>query len=63
MKGTFEKGDVVEVFGVDGVLGRGEVNYSSDEVKQAIQRRLKMKHTIQPMQEVIHRNRWVEIKK
>jgi len=62
VKGTFSRGDVVEVFGMNGLLGRGEVNYSSNEVKQAIQKRGNMKHTIQPMQEVIHRNRWVEIK-
>lgn len=65
VKGTFQKGDVVEVFGVNGLLGRGEVNYSSEEVNDVIQRKLvgKGQDTIGSSTEVIHRNRWVEILK
>lgn len=65
VKGVFQKGDVVEVFGVNGLLGRGEVNYSSDEVNDVIQKRIEKKEqdiTV-PSIEVIHRNRWVEILK
>ena len=39
IKGNFTKGDVVEVFGASGVLGRGEVLYSSSELKQAMGKR------------------------
>ena len=60
--GTFQKGDVVEVFGKNGLLGKGEVNCSSEEVKQAIEKRNEENVTdlIAPSVEVIHRNRWVE---
>ncbi|MEK5037996.1 glutamate 5-kinase [Sporosarcina sp. FSL K6-3457] len=57
--GTFDKGDVVEVFGVNGLLGRGEVSYSSDELDGAIEKRHKEK--LASTMEVIHRNRWVQL--
>ena len=62
VKGAFHKGDVVEVFGVTGLLGKGEVNYSSEEVNDAIIKRNEEKTIgkFSPMVEVIHRNRWVE---
>lgn len=65
VKGTFLKGDVVEVFGVNGLLGKGEVSYSSDEVKKIIHKRNieKDKELLERTVEVIHRNRWVEILK
>ncbi|MBO1002655.1 glutamate 5-kinase [Pseudogracilibacillus auburnensis] len=61
VKGSFEKGDVVEVYGKNGLLGKGEVNYSSSEVEQEMKKRLEKKK-FEPSIEVIHRNRWVEIK-
>src|SRR5690625_3045102 len=62
VKGAFHKGDVVEVFGVTGLLGKGEVNYSSEEVNDAIIKRNEEKTIgkFSPMVEVIHRNCWVE---
>ena len=41
VKGTFHNGDVVEVFGLNGLLGKGEVSYSSDELKDTIEQRNK----------------------
>src|SRR5690625_2830578 len=56
--GSFEKGDVVEVYGEDRLLGKGEVSYSSEEVKIEMQKRLDNKKARSI--EVIHRDRWVE---
>ena len=62
VKGEFSKGDVVEVYGVHGLLGKGEVNYSSDELKQLMKAREELvSEERSPMVEVIHRNRWVEL--
>lgn len=64
VQGTFQKGDVVDVFGANGLIGKGEVNYSSDKVKQAIKIRNEAKSLdtpIEPGIEVIHRSRWVEV--
>lgn len=61
VKGAFEKGDVIEVYGANGLLGRGEANYSSLEVKKEMEKRLENKPS-KPSIEVIHRNRWVEMK-
>lgn len=63
VKGTFQKGDVVEVYGMNGLLGRGEVNYSSDEVKKEIKKRREDRKTgtREPSVEIIHRNRWIEV--
>ena len=65
VKGTFQKGDVVEVYGVNGLLGKGEVSYSSSEVEEIIYKRnaKKDKNLLKRSVEVIHRNRWVEILK
>jgi glutamate 5-kinase len=61
VKGTFQKGDVVEVYGTGGLLGRGQVAYSSDELRDVMQtKRMKQKKLI-PAIEVIHRNRWVKV--
>lgn len=60
VNGTFEKGDVVEVFGSTGLLGKGEVLYSSEEILTVMGKRseeLKQVLTI----EVIHRDRWVRV--
>jgi glutamate 5-kinase len=63
VKGEFQKGDVVEVFGLNGLLGKGEVSYSSEELKQAIERRDRERMAeLQPSTvEVIHRDRWAKI--
>ncbi|CAM3994513.1 glutamate 5-kinase [Lederbergia lenta] len=62
VQGAFHKGDVVEVFGTKGLLGKGEVSCSSDELKKVIEKRKDQKCTdsIVPSVEVIHRNRWVQ---
>src|SRR5699024_7978264 len=63
VKGTLQSGDVVEVYGMNGLLGRGEVNYSSDEVKKEIKKRREDRKTgtREPSVEIIHRNRWIEV--
>jgi len=63
VKGNFQKGDVVEVYGVNGLLGRGEVTYSSQELRDLIEKRSceENKETLMPTIEVIHRNRWVKV--
>lgn len=60
VQGTFQKGDVVEVFGNHGLLGKGEVSYSSDDLKRTIEKR-QVEKEIKPTMEVIHRDRWVQI--
>ncbi|MCJ8006485.1 glutamate 5-kinase [Lederbergia wuyishanensis] len=61
--GTFQKGDVVEVYGMNGLIGKGEVSYSSNELMMEIKRRNEEKRTeaLAPSVEVIHRNRWVQV--
>lgn len=63
VKGTFHKGDVVEVFGLNGLLGKGEVSYSSDELKDTIEQRNKERiaDVLTTTVEVIHRDRWAKI--
>ena len=56
VKGNFQKGDVVEVFGINGLLGKGEVSYSSEELRNRIENRNQER-----VVEVIHRNRWVQL--
>jgi glutamate 5-kinase len=57
-EGTFEKGEVVEVYDRHICIGRGEVLYSSSELEQAMGKRtVELSHL--PM-EVIHRNQWVK---
>lgn len=60
--GDFKKYDVVEVFGTNGLLGKGEVNYSSQEVSEAIERHREaaIDGSHSRAIEVIHRNRWIE---
>lgn len=60
VEGTFDKDDVVEVYGPRGFIGKGVVNYSSAEIKEKIIQRLKKKQT-EPSTEVIHRDKWVEM--
>ncbi|MBS4209962.1 glutamate 5-kinase [Bacillus sp. FJAT-50079] len=63
VKGTFQAGDVVEVYGVSGLLGKGEVSYSSEKLKEEIKKRNdeRLTEPIAPSVEVIHRNRWVKV--
>ncbi len=58
IKGVFNKGDVVEVFGANGLLGRGEVLYSDEELKQAMGKRTS--ELVITSIEVIHRDKWVK---
>ncbi|KAA9025764.1 glutamate 5-kinase [Niallia endozanthoxylica] len=63
--GSFEKGDVVEVFGSTGLLGKGEVYYSSEELKKVMGKRSDEveKQMVVAAIEVIHRDNWVKVKK
>src|SRR5690625_1279873 len=64
LEGEFEKGDVVEVYGTKRLLGKGEVNYSSAEVREQLRLRKELKKEqkkVAPSIEIIHRNHWVEI--
>lgn len=57
-EGEFSKGDVVEVYGPSGFLGRGETMYSSEELNNALGKRTE-EHSVDSI-EVIHRNKWVQ---
>lgn len=59
-EGTFNKGDVVEVYGESGLLGRGEVLYSSEELAFACGKRTNELND--GFIEVIHRDKWVQSK-
>lgn len=60
IQGEFEIGEVVEVYGLDGLIGKGEVTYSSKQLRQTIAERDKSED-LKPMLEVIHRDRWVQV--
>ncbi|WP_428908550.1 glutamate 5-kinase [Niallia sp. Krafla_26] len=62
LEGSFNKGDVVEVFGKKGMLGKGEVYFSSNELQKImgksspdVSRELEMETSV-----VIHRDKWVQ---
>lgn len=57
MDGEFSTGDVVEVYGISGLLGRGEVLYSSEQLEHSMGK--KTSEIDGPSIEVIHRDRWV----
>ncbi len=59
VEGDFEKGDVVEVYSEKGLLGRGEVLYSSLELAHAMGKRT-AELANYPI-EVIHRDKWLKI--
>lgn len=61
IKGSFVKGDVVEVFGMNGLIGRGEVLYSAENLLDMMGKRSfeQIKKTQCPIV-VIHRNQWVK---
>lgn len=59
IEGEFSKGDVVEVYSNDALLGRGEVLYSSDELTESLGKRTD--EIISTLTEVIHRDKWVTV--
>lgn len=61
IKGNFEQGDVVEVFGTHGLLGKGEVLYSAEHLREIMGKRSEETAGIVTV-EVIHRNQWVKAK-
>lgn len=64
IKGSFEKGEVVEVFGQKGLIGKGESYYSSDVLRKVMGKRSDEveKEMVVAAVEVIHRDKWVSIK-
>ncbi|MFS0781797.1 glutamate 5-kinase [Bacillus sp. 1P06AnD] len=59
--GFFKKGDVIEVIGKSGLLGKGEVLYSSEHLKELIERKHRLLcEPTAAKDEVIHRNQWVK---
>jgi len=62
IKGSFQKNDVVEVVGPNGILGKGEVLFSSEELKEAMGKRSEelYKDDVLSSIVVIHRNKWVK---
>ena len=63
VQGSFQKGDIVEVYGLNGLIGKGEVTYSSKELAKAIGKRTEeqTKRVRKGQVEVIHRAKWVTI--
>ncbi|MDV6378562.1 glutamate 5-kinase [Sporosarcina sp. GW1-11] len=61
VQGSFEVGEVVEVYGIEGLIGKGEVTYSSEQLRETIAERGRQQEEFTPMIEVIHRDRWVQI--
>lgn len=63
IKGNFAQGDVVEVHGKTKLLGKGEVNYSAEEIRDELKmrhQRLKQGETSHST-EVIHRDQWIKL--
>ncbi|MGG0716954.1 glutamate 5-kinase [Robertmurraya massiliosenegalensis] len=61
--GVFDKGNVVEVYGRRGLLGKGEVLYSSDEIRKLMGKGKEeiQSEKIYTTNEVIHRDQWVQL--
>lgn len=59
VEGDFDRGDVVEVYGESGLIGRGEVLYSSEEIEFACGKKTDELHD--GFIEVIHRDKWVTL--
>ncbi|WP_419884021.1 glutamate 5-kinase [Peribacillus sp. B-H-3] len=57
ISGYFNRGDVVEVYGPNGLLGRGEVLYSGEELRKSMGKR--SADLGAGSIEVIHRDKWV----
>ena len=62
ISGTFEKGDVVQVYGIHELLGKGEICCSSVELQKAIEDHMENER-ITPSIEAIHRDGWVSVQK
>lgn len=62
ISGTFEKGDVVQVYGMHELLGKGEVSCSSVELQMMIKNHYDREIITQSI-EVIHRDGWVSVQK
>ncbi|WP_246943317.1 glutamate 5-kinase [Bacillus pinisoli] len=60
VQGDFHKGDIVEVYNSTSLLGKGEVTCSSENLKELISRRTYSKVKTN---EIIHRDKWVKIRK
>ncbi|MFC0272721.1 glutamate 5-kinase [Metabacillus herbersteinensis] len=62
VEGHFQKGNVVEVIGPSGLLGKGEVLYSSSTLQKLMGKRSEelKQESIFSSTEVIHRNKWVK---
>jgi glutamate 5-kinase len=58
IEGTFQKGDVVEVFGPNTLIGKGEVSCSADELWKSL--RLSSGER-RKSDEVIHRDKWIKL--
>ncbi|WP_339228962.1 glutamate 5-kinase [Oceanobacillus sp. FSL K6-2867] len=63
MSGSFKKGDVVHVYGLNELLGKGEVSCSSAELQQAINEHIENEKGFASSIEVIHRDGWVGVQK
>ncbi|MBP2076783.1 glutamate 5-kinase [Oceanobacillus polygoni] len=64
ISGTFQKGDVVQVYGINELLGKGEVSCSSVELQQAINEHIDNEKDFATSSiEVIHRDGWVGVQK
>lgn len=63
INGSFKRGEVVEVYGSSGLLGKGEVSCSADDLKKEIEKRKVEAAAVRatPSVEIIHRNRWVKV--
>jgi glutamate 5-kinase len=59
VKGMFEEGDVVEVLSKNGLLGKGQVKCSSNELKQWLENR--KKEAGKPALKVIRGDHWVDL--
>ncbi|RFU66523.1 glutamate 5-kinase [Bacillus sp. V59.32b] len=60
ISGTFVRGEVVEVIGPTGLVGKGEVLYSSESLKKIMGKRTgDIEHETILSIEVIHRDQWV----
>jgi len=63
VKGNFDKGDIVEVFGTNGIIGKGEVTYTSEDLLKVIGKSSEergRRASSSPV-EVINRDKWVRI--
>lgn len=62
LSGSFEKGDVVEVYGKSGLIGKGEVLYPSYILERMIGKQsAELTYGANMSMEIIHRDQWVTI--